>query len=199
MRVGLEAAIEHSLRFRNDPRMDTNPEVPLLVVSGTVGVGKSVVLEEIHSLLCSADSSHACIDVDALSLSWPIRGEFNQVSMFENLSSLWANFRAAGARRLVVAGVVERSTDLAAYQRAVPGARITLCRLLASEPTRRTRLQRREIGAGLEWHLQRTTELDAILNIAALHDFTVLNDDRTVREVALEVLRLAGWLPGSTG
>jgi hypothetical protein len=176
-----------------------NPEVPLLVVSGTVGVGKSAVLDEIHTVLCSADASHACVDADALALSWPIRGEFNQISMVENLSSLWANFRAAGARRLVIAGVVERSSDLAAYQRAVPGARITLCRLLASDPTRLARLQRREIGTGLEWHLQRTTELDATLDSAALHDFTVLNDGRTVREVALEVLRLAGWPPGATG
>lgn len=177
--------------------MHTESEVPLLVVSGTIGVGKSAVLDEIHNVLCSADSSHACIDMDALSLSWPMRGEFNQTSVVENLRSLWANFRAAGVHRLAIATVVERSRDLAAYQQAVPCARITLCRLLASEPTRLTRLRRREIGAGLAWHVQRTTELEAILDSAALHDFTVLNEDRPVREVALEVLSRAGWLPGS--
>jgi hypothetical protein len=175
--------------------MHTDSDVPLLILSGTVGVGKSAVLDEIHTVLCSADSSHACIDIDALGLSWPIRGEFNQVSVIENLRSLWANFRAAGARRLAIAGVVERSTDLAAYRQAVPGARVTLCRLLASEATRLTRLQKREIGAGLDWHLRRTTELEAILDTGVLHDFTVLNEDRTVREVALEVLSRAGWLP----
>jgi len=178
-------------------RMHTDSEVPLLIVSGTVGVGKSAVLDEIHNVLCSADFPHACIDIDALGLSWPIRGEFNQTRMVENLRCLWANFSAAGARRLAIAGVVERAKDLAAYQQAVPGAQVTLCRLLASETTRLTRLQRREIGAGFEWHVRRTTELEAILDSAALHDFTVLNEDRTVCDVALEVLRRAGWPTGS--
>jgi adenylylsulfate kinase len=178
--------------------MPNDSEVPLLIVSGTVGVGKSTVLDAMHDTLCAADLPHACIDLDALGLSWPIRGVFNQTSIVENLGSLWANFRAAGARRLAVAGVVEQPEDLAALQGAVPGARATLCQLLASEPTRLARLRQREIGAGLDWHVRRTTELQTILDSIALHDFTVLNEERTVRDVAREVLVRAGWLPTSS-
>ena len=177
--------------------MHCEHEVPFLIISGTVGVGKSTILDEIHDLLCSADSPHACIDVDALGRSWPRRGAFNRVSMLENLRSLWTNFHVAGALRLAVAGVVERSTDLAAYKHAVPGARITVCRLLASEPTRVARLHTREVGAGLEWHVQRTIELEAVLDAVALHDFEVLNEGRTVHDVALEVLGRVGWLSES--
>jgi hypothetical protein len=108
---------------------------------------------------------------------------------------VWANFRAAGARRLVIAGVVERREDLAAYQQAVPGARIRLCELRASEQTRVARLRARELGIGLEWHVRRTTELQTILDGTALCDFVVSNEGRNVRDVALEVLIRAGWLP----
>ena len=174
--------------------MPSEPEIPLLFITGTVGVGKSAVLDEIHDVLCSADSAHACIDVDALSHSWPMRGEFNRVSMFENLRCLWANYRAAGALRLALAGVIERSTELAAYREVIPGARITVCRLFASEPTRVARLHTREIGSGLPWHVQRTVELEAVLVATAVHDFEVRNEARSVRDVALEVLGRAGWL-----
>lgn len=174
--------------------MPSQPEIPLLIVTGTVGVGKSAVLDEIHDVLCSADSAHACIDVDALSHSWPMRGEFNRISMLENLRCLWANYRAAGALRVALAGVIERSTELAEYGAAIPGARITVCRLVASEATRVARVHTREIGSGLPWHVQRTVELEAVLVAAALHDFEVLNEGRCVRDVALEVLGRAGWL-----
>src|ERR1043166_7143913 len=93
----------------DDHGVPTDSEIPMLIVSGTVGVGKTAVLDEIHDLLRAIDVAHACIDLDALSLSWPIRGAFNQVSVVENLASLWTNSRIAGARRLVIAGVVERS------------------------------------------------------------------------------------------
>jgi hypothetical protein len=175
--------------------MFAEAEVPLLVISGTVGVGKSIVLDEIHDVLRAAELPHACIDADALGLSWPTRGAFNQVTVADNVASMWANFRAAGARRLVIAGVVERAEDLAAYQRAVPGARIALCELRASEQTRIARLRTREMGGGLEWHIRRTSELQTILDDAALCDFVVSNDGRNVRDVALEVLIRAGWLP----
>jgi hypothetical protein len=168
--------------------------VPLLALSGSVGVGKTTVLVEVHDLLSARGVPHACVERDALAYSWPERGYFNQDTVLENLAAVWANFRAAGAERLVVAGVVERPEDLAGFRRAVPGARITVCRLVAAEATRLERLRDRERGAGLEWHLHRTVELERVLEAARLDDFTVVNEDRPVRDVALEVLARAGWL-----
>jgi hypothetical protein len=168
--------------------------VPVLALSGTVGVGKTTVLVEIHDVLASRGVPHACIERDALAYSWPERGYYNEDAALENLAAVWTNFRAAGAGRLVVAGVVEREADLEGYRRAIPGARVTVCRLVAPEPTRLAWLQGREHGAGRAWHLNRTVELDRILDTVRLEDFTVRNGGRPVREVALEVLAGAGWL-----
>ena len=58
----------------------------MLILSGTVGVGKSTVLGEVHEVLAAARVPHACIDRDVLGLSWPVRGAFNQDAVFENLA-----------------------------------------------------------------------------------------------------------------
>ncbi len=175
--------------------MPAETALPVLFLSGTVGVGKSAVLEEIHELLVRAKIPHACLDADALSMSWPTRGDFNEVAMLDNVASVWANARAAGATRLVIAGVVERRENRDAFRRAVPGAQLTVCQLVAPTEIRMSRLRQREQGAGREWHLQRTEELQNILDQAAAHDFAVSNDQRPLREVAREVLLRAAW-PG---
>jgi adenylylsulfate kinase len=138
-------------------------------------------------------SPHACIERDALAYAWPTQGAFNQVIVIENVAAVCSNFRRAGAERLVIAGVVETLADVEAYQRAIPGARTTVCQLVAPERERVARLTAREIGAGLEWHLRRTVELEHILDAARIHEFSVENHARPIRETALEVLARANW------
>ena len=167
--------------------------IPPLVISGTVGVGKSAVLDEIHHILRAAEIPHACLDLDAFAMSWPQRGRFNQDVVLENLETLWGNFHKAGAERLVLATVIEQPEDLRACVSVIAGAKITVCQLTAAEPVRSARLRSREIGAGLEWHLQRSVELQKILDASSLPHFFVTNDDRPIREVALEVLERADW------
>jgi hypothetical protein len=170
--------------------------IPVLALSGPVGVGKTAVLVEIHDILCGLSVPHACVERDALSYSWPPEGRFNDVLALRNLAAVWANFRAAGATRLVVAGVLESAADIDAYRRSIPGAAVTTCRLVADEATRLARLRQREHGAGLEWHLHRTVELERILEAARLEDFVVANGHRPLRSVATEVLVRAGWVRG---
>ncbi len=174
--------------------MTTRP-VPVLALSGSVGVGKTSVLAEMHDVLIGLEMPHACIERDALAYSWPTRGYYNQDVSLLNIASVWSNFSAGGAERLVIAGVIERAADLDGYRRAVPGAEIVVCRLVAPVATRIARLKGREHGAGLAWHLDRTVELDHILDAARLDDFVVGDDARPLRDVALEVLTRAGWLP----
>jgi hypothetical protein len=115
--------------------------------------------------------------------------------MFENLAAIWPNYLARGTTHLVLARVLQRRSDLERYRDAVPGAEIVVCRLVASEPVRRQRLLRRmPAGPARTWHLARTVELDEILDRAGLDDFVVVNEERPVRDVALEVLERAGWL-----
>ena len=182
---------------RRDPSVPgTAPSViPLLVLSGPVGVGKTAVGGAISDLLAEARIPHAFVDLDALSVSWPTRGRFNAALVDLNLAAVWNNFRAAGATRLIVSGVMETRDDLDRCRRAVPGAAIVLCRLRAAQATREARIRGREQGAVCEWHLARTVELEEILERAALEDYCVENGGPAATVVAREVLARAGWLP----
>src|SRR5690606_29039283 len=98
--------------------------VPTLIVTGTVGVGKTTVASEISDILSDREVPHAFVDIDAISTSWPPQGPFNQHMAMKHLASIWQNFRGAGAERLVLACVVESEEDVEAYEEAVPGAKI---------------------------------------------------------------------------
>ena len=170
--------------------------VPAIVVTGTVGAGKSSVAGELQHLLGHQGIPHAGVDLDTLSECWPAPPDdpFNTRVMLKNLACVWSTYRQAGAQRLVLAGVLEHREELDAYRRAVPGLLPVVCRLVASTPTLRQRLSRREIGSGLAWHLARAEELAAQLEETGLEDFVVHNESRTIQETAIEVLTRAGWL-----
>jgi adenylylsulfate kinase len=173
--------------------MRRSGHLPVLAISGSVGVGKSSVLVEMHDILEHARIPHACVERDALGYSWPTQGRFNEEVIERNLTSAVINFLDAGAERFVIAGVIETDADLEVYDRSIPNAKITVCRLTADLGLRRERIRMRERGAGLTWHLARTAELDLIMNSNKIEDFRVDNGDRPLREVALEVLERAGW------
>ncbi len=91
---------------------------------------------------------------------------------------------------------MEDRAELERYRIAVPGAEITGCRLTMPEPVRLVRLRARMApGPSLDWHLARTVELESGLDHLACEDFVAENCSRPVREVALDVLVRAGWVP----
>lgn len=167
--------------------------VPVLLLNGSVGVGKTTIGTAISNVLANAEIPHAFVDRDALCVSWPHRGRFNEDMANLNLAAVWENFHANGAERLIVAGVLESKGDVNAVRRAVPGAAIIVCRLRASRAVRDTRLRAREHGVSRDWHLARSAELETILDGAAVDDFLIENDDRSPDAVALEVLARARW------
>lgn len=170
--------------------------LPVLLITGTTGVGKSTVAAEVNDVLAALKVPNAAVDLDALVWQWPSTSAWNNDLMFENLAALWPNYRAHGATHLILARVLEDGAELGRYRAAVPGAQITICRLVAPEAARVARLLKRmPPGPSRDWHLNRTVELEAILGRLANEDFTVENGDRSVREVALDVLVRAGWVP----
>lgn len=168
--------------------------VPVIVVTGTVGVGKSTIAEAMHHILEKQRLPHGCVDIDWLRMSWPQHGLWNTDVSMANLASVWTNFAAAGAGRLIIVDVVEERSFLRLYEHAVPGADIKVCRLVAPESLRLARITSRDVGESRNWHLARTVELDAILDAAEVADFEVENGDRQVEAVALDVLVQAGWI-----
>jgi adenylate kinase family enzyme len=167
-----------------------------LLITGTVGVGKTTIADAVGDLLREAAVPGAVVDVDWLRNAWPPPPDdrFNSALAMRNLRAICANFVDAGATRLVLAGVVESAADRDAHAQAV-GVPMTVCRLRADLDLVRSRLVRRhEHHDGLsEWHVQRCAELEAIMDAAAVADSVVEVTRATPSEAAAEILRRVGW------
>lgn len=170
--------------------------VPVLIVTGPVGAGKTSVASEISEILEEARVPHALVDIDALRGCYPrTTDDPYQVRLaMRNLAAVWRNFREEGAARLVAADVIESRDELEGYRQAVPGAQILVARLRAGPETLRERIAQREIGSGLDRHLRRAVELARQMERDRVEDFAVQTDGKPVGEVAREVLVRSGWL-----
>lgn len=170
--------------------------VPVLLITGPVGVGKTAVLNEVVELLRATAMRFTAVDLDALSYTFPAppRDHFRNEVIFRNLAILWRNARASGTERLVLARVIEDREELARYRRAIPGADITVVRLRAPIRTLQRRVRGREIGLGRAWGVERAAELARIMERTRPEDILIETDGRTVRAIARDVLDRVGWL-----
>jgi chloramphenicol 3-O-phosphotransferase len=170
--------------------------VHAVVISGTLGAGKTRVAEELRDLVAERGSRCAVIDLDWLCQldPSPENDPYNDRLGFANLAAIWPNYTAAGIDYLILARVVEDRGDRKRYLRAMPGASVAIVRVVASSPVRQQRLrQRMPEGQWLDGHLARTDQLAARLAELSLDDHVVDNDVRPPSEVATEILRLLGW------
>ncbi|WP_043685991.1 AAA family ATPase [Streptomyces xylophagus] len=167
-----------------------------LLINGTVGVGKTTVAEAVGDLLTDAEVPHAVLDLDWLSNSWPTPpgDRFNFAMLVRNLRSVAGHYLDAGATHLVLAGVIEEQAERKQLADAV-GVDLTVCRLRAELPFIHQRLTHRHGSEteALQWHLHRSGELDGILSRAAVDDFTIDTGTGSVTDIALSVIRAAGW------
>jgi hypothetical protein len=146
------------------------------------------------NLLEAADVPAAMVDGELAYVHPKPAGDRHGYAVAEaGLRALWPVYRAAGHRRLLLSRVVEDDEQLAIVERAVPGARVRVLRLVARPATVAARLRGREIGSGYEWHLRRGAEI----SVATLGE--PLDAERPVGEVAREALERAGWLPRAGG
>ncbi len=163
--------------------------VPVIALSGPVGVGKTTVMMAVGDLLQEAGVAHALADRDALSEIWPRSpgDPFAAALAVANLGQLWRHARCAGARCLIVAGVLETASDAAALAEVVPGAQVQVVQLTAPPDVLADRLRQRESGAGLDWHLQRAAVLAKQLALSG-PPALVVDATASVARVAARVL-----------
>ena len=167
-----------------------------LWLNGTVGSGKDTVGAAVADRLAMNGEVVGFVSTDALGALWPRPPDdpFNTAVVAKNLAAVAANYFAAGAQSLVVAGVIQGRTELELFERAV-GAPITLVRLLVPAPELEVRLRQRhgEIDpTGLRWHLDRAPTLSAILDTSGLAMADVMNVGHPA-DVARAVLAAAEW------
>jgi adenylylsulfate kinase len=167
-----------------------------LLITGTVGVGKTTTADAVGERLREQRVPHAVVDLDELRRCWPapVDDPFHTALELTNLAALTRAYRAAGVRRLVLAGVCESGPDRERYQDAL-GVPLQVVRLRASAAVVDPRLRGRHVDDpdGLAWHLHRRGELDAVLDAAEIADAQVWVDGLARRAVADAVLGAAGW------
>ena len=166
----------------------------LLIITGTMGAGKTAVLGEASDILAQRQIVHAAIDLDALGLAHLPTAASSDSVMYDNLRSICRNYAALGVRRFLVARAIENSAQLKHCRDIIPAANEAVCRLTASIEAMKRRVQMRDLGILRQEYAERVAKLSAILDSARLEDFAVPNENRLLTDVALEMLVRAGWI-----
>jgi hypothetical protein len=166
----------------------------LLIITGTMGAGKTSILAEASDILSLRHIAHAAIDLDTLGVAHLPSSAGNDGVMYGNLRSVCANYAALGVQRLLLARAMEGRTQLDLCRDAVSATNTVVCRLTASVETMQQRVKARESGVSAQEYVARVAKLNVILDGARLEDFTVINENRSLTDVALEMLVKAGWI-----
>ena len=166
----------------------------LLIITGTMGAGKTSVLAEASDSLAQRQIVHAAIDLDALGLAHLPSAAPSDDVMYNNLRSICNNYAALGVQRFLVARAIEDRAQLKICRDIIPTANTTVCRLTASIQTMERRVHIRDSGISQRELVARVTKLNAILDSVRLENFAIANENRSLTDVAFEMLAKAGWI-----
>ncbi len=106
--------------------MPARPRPRGILLTGSVGSGKTRLLRELGELLEEREEPYALVDLDWLAWCRPAGGLAVGDILVRNLEAAWKTFAAAGIERLVLARHVERPEDVAALRGALPGVELTV-------------------------------------------------------------------------
>lgn len=169
----------------------------VIVVSGTLGAGKTYTAGALRDALVGRGARCGVIDVDWLCQNDPAPNDdpYNDRLAFLNLKAVWPNYAASELEYLILARVVGDTEHRAQYAAALPGCEIRIVRIEASPGICAARLTARmPTGPWLDGHLARTNMLAERLRELAVEDLVVSNDEGcSGAEVADDVLRGLDW------
>ncbi len=166
----------------------------LLIITGTMGAGKTTVLAEASDILALRQITHAAVDLDALGLAHlPSSGNNTRV-MYRNLQSICKNYASYGVNRILIARAMEDRAELELCRGIIAAAHTVVCRLTASVETMQQRVKMRELGISQREYVARVAKLNIILDRAELEDFAINSENRSPSDIAHEALVNAGWI-----
>jgi hypothetical protein len=177
-------------RSKSDRRLTDS----LLIITGTMGAGKTAVLAEASDILAQRQIVHAAIVLDALGLAHLPSAVRSDGVMHDNLRSVCRNYAALGVQRFLVARALEDGAQLKLCRDIIPAVNTVVCRLTARIEAMKRRVQIRDSGMSQRESVARVAKLNVILDGARLEDFAVSNESRSLTDVALEMLVKAGWI-----
>jgi hypothetical protein len=166
----------------------------LLIITGTMGAGKTAVLGEASDILALRQIIHAAIDLDALGVAHLPSATRSDGVMYDNLRSIYGNYAALGVQRFLVARAIEDGAQLELCRATIPAANVVVCRLTASIEAMKRRVETRDLGMMQHEYVARVAKLNLILDRARLENFAVINEQRSLSDVAYEMLVKAGWI-----
>jgi hypothetical protein len=171
----------------------------LLIITGSMGSGKTAVMAEASDILAQRGIPHAAIDLDMLGMAHLPGAAPSDAVMYRNLQAVTQNYAAFGVDKFLLARAVENQTELERCVNAVAAQKVVVCKLTAPVDTMQQRVGSRESGVGRGKYIERVAILNDTLDRAQLENLEVRNEGRSLTEVATEVLERAGWLEGSGG
>ncbi|HKE83197.1 MAG TPA: hypothetical protein VKB50_05570 [Vicinamibacterales bacterium] len=181
-------------------------DIRLLLITGTMGAGKTTLMAEASDVLIERRVVHAAIDLDALGIGLMPPSEAADIDqradgkprsledlMYRNLALVWQNYRSAGVTKIVVAAAIDRR-DLPFLQAALDRPDTTICRIRAPLSVMQDRVRLREPGLFQTKGIKRVAELEALLDQAAIEDFTLTNHEQSITDLAVEMLKRARFI-----
>jgi chloramphenicol 3-O-phosphotransferase len=180
------------------------PPGEIVFVCGATATGKSTVGFSVYLAAQRDGHTAGFLDLQQLGFLRPADHRLKAA----NAAAAWREFHAHGARRLVVVGHIDQPGELRHYAEAIAPTGFTLYRLRAGADALRDRIGQRALGggpgiAGDELRGRPAEVLDAAhaaaiaqggtLDRAGIGDFLVDTDDRTVDDLAAEIVQKTGW------
>jgi adenylylsulfate kinase-like enzyme len=170
--------------------MDT--EYSILIITGTVGAGKTSAAEALFDLLSANETPTAVIDFDRLTAAYPapVDDRFNFRLGIRNLNSIISNYTSIGIKLFIIPTIVESRDDIEIFRGIIKGANVFVVRLIADITTIHKRIERREIGNLLNWHKKRACELTELFESKHLEDQIVDTENKSITTIAEEILQV---------
>jgi hypothetical protein len=168
----------------------------VLVITGSMGSGKTAMMGEVSDLLAERGVRHAAIDIDALGNAHDPEGAIDLAAIaYQNVGAAVRNYAAAGVTTFIMAGAIESRTELVQLRDAAAATDVIVCRLMAPIAVMQERVRVREPGMWQQRYVDRVAVLDARLDEAAVEHFSVRNDGaRPITALGVEILKRTGWL-----